>query len=201
MVRASHTMIGKVAANAFAKPCAKENNTTIPLPSQKEVRLEQRERREGDVHKAMKHDITMAELKSTIRKLKKKNYPGPDNITNEMLQHLGNSAPEKLLDIFNLSWNKEILTCENFFGWKQGLVPQCWKEATMIPILKKGKNKTKVLSYRPISLTSCVCKTMERIVNQRMQLYLESESITCLSRLASNSTEAQKTRRHTSARS
>ena len=81
-----------------------------------------------------------------------------------MLQHLGNSALEKLLDIFNLSW-------------KQGQVSQCWREATMIPVLKKGKNKTKVLSYRPISLTSCVCKTMEHIVNQRMQLYLESESI------------------------
>ncbi|KAK7114739.1 hypothetical protein V1264_000745 [Littorina saxatilis] len=47
----------------------------------------------------------------------------------------------------------------------------------MIPVLKKGKNKTKTLSYRTISLTSCVCKTMERIVNQRLQLYLESESI------------------------
>ena len=79
-----------------------------------------------------------------------------------MLQHLGNSALEKLLDIFNLSW-------------KQGQVPQCWREATMIPVLKTGKNK--ILSYRPISLTSCVCMTMERIVNQCIQLYLESESI------------------------
>jgi ribonuclease HI len=111
----------------------------------------------------MKVDISLAELKKAIRQLKKKS-PGPDGITNEMIQHLGNASLRKLLDIFNLSWTN-------------GEVPQCWKEARMTPILKKGKNKTKVLSYRPISLTSCICKTMERIVNQRLQWYLESENI------------------------
>ena len=39
----------------------------------------------------------------------------------------------------------------------------------MIPILKTGKNRLKVLNYQPISLTSCICKTMERIIKQRMQ--------------------------------
>ncbi|CAG2211109.1 unnamed protein product [Mytilus edulis] len=73
-------------------------------------------------------DITMSEMKQSIRKLKEKKSPGPDNITNEMLQHLGNSSLNTLLDIFNLSW-------------RQGQVPQCWKEAIMMPILKKGKNK------------------------------------------------------------
>ena len=32
----------------------------------------------------------------------------------------------------------------------------------MIPILKKGKNKSRANSYRPISLTSCLGKLMER---------------------------------------
>ena len=112
----------------------------------------------------MEYKITMPELRKAIKKLKKKKSPGPDNITNEMIQHLGNTALQKLLDIFNLSWNS-------------GQVPQCWKEAIMIPVLKKGKNKSKAISYRPISLTSCLCKTMERIVNLRLQLYLETESI------------------------
>ena len=47
----------------------------------------------------------------------------------------------------------------------------------MIPIWKKGKDKGKTTSYRPISLTSCVSKTMERIINLRMKWYLESEAI------------------------
>ena len=158
------TLTGKTAANAFAKAYAQESNTTIPKQLEKEVRQEEKERTTTEAHDSMKKDITMEELKRAIGQLKKKKSPGPDGITNEMLQHLGNTATLKLLDIFNLSW-------------RAGQVPQCWKEARMIPVLKKGKNRSKVLSYRPISLTSCICKTIERIVNQRMQWYLESESI------------------------
>nr|KAG5689418.1 hypothetical protein BaRGS_017936 [Batillaria attramentaria] len=157
-------LTGKTAANAFAEAYAQESNTTIPRQLEKEVRVEEKERTTTDAHDSMKKDITMEELKRAIRQLKKKKSPGPDGITNEMLQHLGNTATRKLLDIFNLSW-------------RAGQVPQLWKEARMIPVLKKGKNRLKVLSYRPISLTSCVCKTIERIINQRMQWYLESESI------------------------
>ena len=160
-----NTMTGKKAANAFAHAYAQESNTTIPLPLQKGIRKEEKERTTNvDVHDSMKENITSSELKKAIRQLKKKKSPGPDNITNEMLQHLGNTALNKLLAIFNLSW-------------KEGQVPQCWKEASMIPVLKKGKNKSKAVSYRPISLTSCVCKTMERIINQRLQWYLEEEQI------------------------
>ena len=39
----------------------------------------------------MHNDIAMPEMTKSIKKLKKKS-PGPDNITNEMLQHLGSSA-------------------------------------------------------------------------------------------------------------
>ena len=53
----------------------------------------------------------MAELKKTIRKLKKKKSPGPDGMTNEMLIHLGNTALSKLPETLNL-------------GWAEGKVPQ-----------------------------------------------------------------------------
>ena len=108
--------------------------------------------------------LTLQELNTAIGKLKKKKSPGPDGITNEMITHLDSTARLKLLEIFNLSW-------------EEGRVPQMWKEATMIPIHKKDKDKTKASSYRPISLTSCVVKTMERIVNHRLMYYLETEKI------------------------
>ena len=156
---------GKRAATAFAKSYAKESNTTIPREREKEVRREEKGKHsDNGKDDGMQKSLTMDELKKAIQKLKKRKSPGPDDITNEMIQHLGNIALQKLLDIFNLSWNK-------------GELPQIWKEAKMIPILKKGKNKARAASYRPISLTSCVCKTMERIVNSRMKWHLETENI------------------------
>ena len=47
-------------------------------------------------------------------------------------------------------------------------------EATVIPIPKPGKDHSDPGNYRPIALTSCLCKTMERMVNDRLMWYLES---------------------------
>ena len=46
----------------------------------------------------------------------------------------------------------------------------------MTPVLKKGKDKKKAASYRPISLTSCLVKTLERIINSRLQSRQDSDS-------------------------
>ena len=156
----------KRAANKFGKSYEEVCNINVPTERRNEVRIEEAEilSEEKDVPDIMTQKITMPELQKAIKKLKKKKAPGPDGITNEMLMYLTGASLKKLLEIFNLTWEK-------------GDVPQQWKEAIMIPLLKKGKNKSKPLSYRPISLTSCVCKTMERIINERLQWYLESESI------------------------
>ena len=60
--------------------------------------------------------------------------------------------------------------------WQSGDFPDCWSEATIIPILKPGKDHSDPNNYRPIALTSCVCKTLERI-NDRFVWYLESNNI------------------------
>ena len=55
-----------------------------------------------------------------------------------------------------------------------GTVQVC-REAIMIPILKRGKDKSKAESSRPISLTSCVGKLMERLINTRLMWQLEDK--------------------------
>jgi hypothetical protein len=40
-------------------------------------------------------------------------------------------------------------------------VPELWKKAIVIPLLKQGKPAEDPNSYRPVSLTSCFCKTFE----------------------------------------
>ena len=44
-----------------------------------------------------------------------------------------------------------------------GKLPDNWKKANVIPLHKKGP-KNLVENYRPISLTSIVCKTMEKFI-------------------------------------
>jgi ribonuclease HI len=81
-----------------------------------------------------------------------------------MLKHLPESALETLLAIFNDTW----LT---------GNFPPGWSQATIIPIPKPGKGSTDPGNYRPIALTSCLCKTFERLVNDRLVWYLETNNI------------------------
>ena len=45
----------------------------------------------------------------------------------------------------------------------------------MIPILKRGKDKSQAESYRPVSLTSCVGKLIERLINTRLMWHLQDK--------------------------
>ena len=42
---------------------------------------------------------------------------------------------------------------------REGIVPLVWKEANIIPLFKKGP-RNKSVNYRPVSLTSVICKVL-----------------------------------------
>ena len=48
-----------------------------------------------------------------------------------------------------------------------GGIPSEWKLAHVVPIHKKG-SKENIENYRPISLTSLVMKTFERIIKEKI---------------------------------
>ena len=58
-----------------------------------------------------------------------------------------------------------------------GDVPSDWRKAIIIPISKPGKDPTNPTNYRRIALTSCICKTTERMINRRLVWYLESHNL------------------------
>ena len=82
-----------------------------------------------------------------------------------MLLHLGLKAKKKLLQLIK-------------DRWKTGTVLQVWREAIMVPVPKKGKDKTMSESYQPISLTSCMGKLMELLFNTRLMWHLEHKQLT-----------------------
>ena len=90
--------------------------------------------------------------------------PGIDRITYRMIKNMHPSMMEMVLKIFNL-----IFTKQEF--------PDRWKTAVVIPILKPGKDPRNTNSYRPISLTSCLGKLLEKIVNTRLMWFLETNNL------------------------
>jgi hypothetical protein len=56
-----------------------------------------------------------------------------------------------------------------------GIFPTIFKKAEVVPIVKGGDKKT-ASNYRPISLLSTISKIIEKVVNQRLIDYLESNN-------------------------
>jgi len=107
--------------------------------------------------------FTIQELSDAINK-SKDSAVGPDNIHYQMLKHLSEPALSSLLGILNNTW-------------VTGNFPDSWRQANIIPIPKPNKDKSDPSSYRPIALTSCICKVMERMVNSRLVWYLEKRKL------------------------
>ena len=47
----------------------------------------------------------------------------------------------------------------------------------LLPIPKPGKDHQNPMNFRPITLTRCICKTVERMVNERLIFFLEKNKI------------------------
>ncbi|GFV53314.1 probable RNA-directed DNA polymerase from transposon X-element [Trichonephila clavipes] len=104
-------------------------------------------------------DFDMFELKRALSSAHNTS-PGPDGISYVLLRHLSEDSLVSLLYLFNRIWREQVY-------------PTQWQEAIVIPILRPGKDPKNPLSYRPIALTSCLCKTLERMVNARLVYQLE----------------------------
>lgn len=94
--------------------------------------------------------ITREELLAA-RKPSSDTAPGDDGITYSMLDAVCQVEGDPLLQLFNMSL-------------MQGELPRAWTTANIVPIPKPGQND----KYRPISLTSTMCKTLERILLNRL---------------------------------
>ena len=59
------------------------------------------------------------------------------------------------------------------FEWNMyiSIFPFEWKEANIIPLFKKG-SRNKSENYRPVSLTSVICKLLERLIKDHMVDFL-----------------------------
>ena len=82
--------------------------------------------------------------------VKENKSPGVDRITPKLLKEIVNEISIPLANVFNISL-------------KEGIVPSEWKEANVTPLFKKG-SRSKTQNYRPVSLTSVLCKLIETFI-------------------------------------
>ncbi|CAL4222368.1 unnamed protein product, partial [Meganyctiphanes norvegica] len=59
---------------------------------------------------------------------------------------------------------------------RAGETPEDWRKANITPIFKKG-NRNDPANYRPVSLTSQVCKVLETIVREQLFIHLKSNNL------------------------
>ena len=102
--------------------------------------------------------VTPELVAKKIKAMKDNKSPGVDGIPPKLLMETEEQISIPLARVFNLSV-------------KEGVVPFEWKEANIIPLFKKG-SRNKSENYRPVSLTSVICKLLERLIKDHMVDFL-----------------------------
>ena len=98
-----------------------------------------------------------------IMKLRSSSAPGPDGITPRILQNVADIVAKPLALLFAASL-------------AEGRVPDDWRHANVTPVFKKGA-KSSVGNYRPISLTSIICKIFESILRDGITAHLATNNV------------------------
>ena len=104
------------------------------------------------------HDIIKA-----IKKIKINSAPGDDQLHNILLKKIPYDYIDKVLSVLI---NRAV----------DSGIPNEWKKAKIIMIPKGTKSKDPE-KYRPISLTSCLGKLVERLIKRRLNFFLESKHL------------------------
>lgn len=134
--------------NFFSSVFTKERTATMPQMSTR-----QNEETTERVH------LTCQDIQEEIARMKTGKSAGPDDIHPKVIKETCQEISVPLSIIFNKSL-------------EFGQVPTPWKQATVVPIFKKGK-KNEPGNYRPVSLTSVCCKLMERLLRRHLLSFLE----------------------------
>ena len=136
--------------NKFVSCFTKEDMSSLPSPELKfDPNL-------GPPLSNIKVDLVT--VNSKLEALKTDKACGPDKIRARTLKELSTELSLPLTIIFN-----KCLA--------EGVVPSDWKLSNVTAIFKKG-DRTDGGNYRPISLTSLICRVLESIIRDNVLLHL-----------------------------
>lgn len=108
--------------------------------------------------------VTQEMVSKQIKQLDANKSFGPDEIHPLMLKELVEYVAEPLTIIMNKTL-------------QEGTLPDDWKVAHVTPIYKNKGAHNLAINYRPVSLTSVVCKMMESMLRKQMMDHLVKENL------------------------
>ena len=108
-------------------------------------------------------EITEEKVLEKLNKLKIAKSPGPDGMHPRILKELTSVICKPLTLLYQTSV-------------KTGLVPSEWRDAHVTAIYKKG-DRHFAGNYRPVSLTSIVCKILESLVRDHIIKYMKTNKL------------------------
>ena len=107
--------------------------------------------------------FTVEDIKLKIKNLSKFKAPGPDGFHPRVIKELENELALHFYNIFRLSVDQRKAASD-------------WKLANVPPLFKGGSRENPG-NYRPISLTSVVCKILESIIADQITEHIERNNL------------------------
>ena len=141
--------IAEILNNNFCKVFTKEEHFTGERPT--------------EIKQMQDIMVTKEDIEKIINNLDINKSMGPDGISGRLLKECKAQLLNPIFDIVETSI-------------RTGMVPKEWKRADIVPIFKNG-SRMEPLNYRPVSLTSILCKVCEEVIKAKWSEYLESENI------------------------
>ena len=129
----------------------KEDKTNVPIP-------------DGVPYPDMPDiEIKLPGIEKLLRQLNPNKAAGPDNIPAKILK----TCSLELAPLLSTLFTKTL---------KEGKIPSDWKEANVAAIFKKG-DRNIASNYRPVSLTSIICKLQEHVIVSNVMNHLDEHDI------------------------
>lgn len=107
--------------------------------------------------------VTTHGVEDLLKNLKVHKATGPDNVPARILKECSTAVAPILQKLFQKSLNS-------------GTVPDDWRKANVSPVFKKG-DRTLPSNYRPVSLTSIICKQLEHIIVSNIHKHFDRYSL------------------------
>jgi hypothetical protein len=107
--------------------------------------------------------VSNVEVQKELKMLKRNKSAGIDNLPPNLLRDCAEAVSPHLSHLINLSLS-------------EGIFPDEWKTAKVVPIHKSGKREM-AGNYRPISLLPIVSKLMEKVVHRQLITFLEKNNL------------------------